>query len=147
MAFTTKIRRARFVVSPFSAQQMVALGTVLRDSIRTRIQHGLNVDDQAAKRLSFDRKGSYGRQKVRAGKLPIRDWTWSGRTLGAMNVLNASENRAEIGFSDPIAAARARWNNARERQFGISPNDRVRINQAVRDMIRAEGIVRAGRVA
>ena len=46
--FQTIIKSARFVYSPYSATEMQGFAQVLADSIRTRIQSGQNIYDQAA---------------------------------------------------------------------------------------------------
>ena len=69
-----------------------------------------------------------------------------GRTLGALGVVERGEGRAVIGFRDPVAAARARWNNQREVQFGMSPADRGVLARAVAEVRRLVGLVRVGKV-
>jgi hypothetical protein len=132
-SFQTKISKARFVVSPFTAQQMVELGQVAVDSIKSRLERAENVYDQPAKPLSEGRRGT-GYRRYKSGKAPpaIRNWKLTGRTLRGMNVLRANENRAVIGFSDPVAAMRAAINQKRERQFGLSPANWKDIFAAVR---------------
>ena len=133
--FKAKISRARFVVSPFSAQQMVELGQVAVDSIKARLERAENIYDQPAKPLSEGRRGTgYRRYKARKAPPAIRNWRLTGRTLRGMNVLRANENRAVIGFSDPVAAMRAVVNQKRERQFGLSPVNWKDILAAVRQI-------------
>jgi hypothetical protein len=55
MPFQTKIRKARVVYSPFSAETMASIGTSLLDSIVGRIKRGENVNDAAAKALKAGR--------------------------------------------------------------------------------------------
>ena len=120
--YKPKISKARFVVSPFTPQQMVEIGQVCADSIKARLERAENVYDQPAKPLSEGRRGTgYKRYKSRKAPPAIRNWNLTGRTLRGMRVLRANENRAVIGFSDPVAAMRAAINNRRERQFGVSP--------------------------
>ena len=142
MAFETKIKRARFVVGPFSPEQMAAIGQVTLDHIMERIRRGVNVQDAPAKRLSFDRRGSYGRLKVRKGLQPIRDWTFSGATLHALKVKSANENRVVLGFIDPKADAIAHINNLREKQFGLSPSDMEALRRVVAATRRQARVVR-----
>ena len=126
--FQTKITRARFVVSPFSSEQMAALGQTGVDSIQARLERGQNVSDQPAAPLAK----RYQAYKARRSPPAIRNWRLSGRTLGALRVLRANENRAVIGFSDPEAGRRAAINNRRERQFGLSPANWRDVLEAVR---------------
>ena len=141
--FQTKVSHARFVVGAFSSDQMNTLAGILRDSMRGRIQQGLNVNDQPGKPL----KPKYAKTKGAKGKNPVRDWTMSGNTLRAMAVLSANENRAVIGFNNPIAARVARFNNLRERAFGVSPLDRQVLVAAVNALARQTKIVSVGKAA
>jgi hypothetical protein len=142
MAFQTKMARARFVVGPFSAAAMVERAGSLRDGIYSRIAQGINANDQPARALA----PGYAKAKVRRGRNPVRDWRYQIVTLDHMNVLSANENRAVIGFSHPLAAMHAHFQNARERQFGVSPKDRDGIVTAVRVAAAKEHVVSVGRV-
>ena len=141
MPFQVKIQKARFVYSPFSAEQMLQIGNVLRDSIATRIMRAVNVNDQAARPLKPGRNGraGYPEQKERFGLKPIRDWVGLPgrmRTIGSMKVTSVSENRGRIGFVDEKADMIAHINNLREKQFGVSPKDRQALGAIVRAMIQ-----------
>ena len=142
-SFATKVTHARFVVGPFSSDQMSTLAGILRDSMRGRIQNGLNVNDQPAKPL----KPGYASAKARKGGKPVRDWMMSGQTLRCMAVLSANENRAVIGFNNPIAARIAHFNNLRERAFGVSPMDRQMLVAAVNATVRQVKVVTVGKTA
>ena len=131
--FQTVIRRARFVYSAYSSEEMQGFAQVLADSIRVRIQSGQNIYDQPAAPLKPGRNGQrgYPDYKSARGLQPIRDWTWSGHTLRCLKVLTANENRAAIGFLDEALPGRAQtasqiafYNNQRERQWGVSDRDR-----------------------
>jgi hypothetical protein len=118
------------------------LATVLRDSIDTRIRRGLDVYDQPAKRLSSrGRRGGYAGRKARRGEPSIRDWVYSGRTLSALVPIVGPPGEISVGFSDARAAQIAARNNARVLQFGVSPNDRRNVIEAL-NAVRGE-IVRA----
>lgn len=131
-------RRVRLVVDRMSAGQMLAVADPVAAAIRDRIRAGRNVADQAAAPLT----ARYARQKQRAGLPAVRDWRWTGRTLEALGVVESGDGRAVIGFRDPVAAARARWNNRREEQFGVSPADRGVLREALARVARAVGLVR-----
>jgi hypothetical protein len=131
--FQTAIRRARFVYSPYTAYEMQGFAQALADTIKTRIQSGQNIYDQAAAPLKPGRPGrrGYPDYKVARGLQPIRNWTWTGHTLRGLKVPTANENRATIGFLDEAMPGRrqtasqiAFYNNQRERQWGVSPRDR-----------------------
>ena len=144
--FETVIRKARFVYSPYTGQEMQGFAQVLADSIRKRIQSGQNIYDQAAAPLKPGRNGhrGYPDYKTARGLQPVRDWTWSGHTLRCLKVLTANENRAAIGFLDERLPGRnmtasqiAFYNNLRERQWGVSDRDR----QAVIVVMTARPVV------
>jgi hypothetical protein len=145
--FQTRISRARLVYSPFSSEQMAQLGEIVARSIRERIERGENVEDAQAKPLKPGRTVNghqlrgYPDYKTARGLQPIRDWTWTGRTLRSLKVLSANENRVVIGFADRIADLRAHLNNRREKAFGISPKDRQALNAAVLALLKQVRVV------
>lgn len=149
MPFQARITRARWVLGPFTSEDMLAIGSVVRDSIAERIGKGLNVDDSPAKPLKPGRNGhrGYPDYKAARGLQPFRDWFWTGRTMRSLKVKSASENRVVIGFVDPNADRIAHVNNLRERQFGVSPLDRKAINAAVVVLLRRARAVRVVRAA
>lgn len=131
--YQTVIRRARFVYSPYTGQEMQSFAQVLADSMKTRIQSGQNIYDQSASSLKPGRPGrrGYPDYKSARGIDPIRNWTWTGHTLRCLKVLTANENRAAIGFLNEAFPGRAQtasqiafYNNRREAQWGVSPRDR-----------------------
>jgi hypothetical protein len=67
--------------------------------------------------------------------------------MRSLKVKSASENRVVIGFVDPNADRIAHVNNLREKQFGISPKDRVAMNRAVLAVLRQARAVRVQRAA
>lgn len=140
--FSPVVRRARFVYSPYTNQEMLGFGQLLADTIRARIQSGQNVFDQAAAPLKPAKPGhrGYPEYKTARGLQPIRDWTWTGHTLRCLKVLQVNENRAVIGFLDDTLPGRAHtasqiafYNNERERQWGVSPRDREVLLAAIRN--------------
>ena len=149
MPFQTKITRARFVLGPFTGEDMQTIGGVLVDSISMRIRKALNVNDAPAKALKPGRSGrrGYPDHKAARGLIPIRDWVWTGRTMRSLKVKSANENQAVIGFVDPNADRIAHANNLRERQFGVSPKDRQVLNTAVLGVLKNARVVRVKRAA
>jgi hypothetical protein len=131
--FQTVVRRARFVYSPYTSDEMLGFGQLLADTIRARIQSGQNIYDQAAAPLkpALPGRRGYPDYKVARGLQPIRDWTWSGHTLRCLKVLTVNQNRATLGFLDEAFPGRTQtaseiafWNNQREHMWGVSPRDR-----------------------
>jgi hypothetical protein len=149
MAFETKITRARFVVGPFSSEQMQTIAQVTMDSISARIRRGMNVQDAAAKPLKPGRNGrrGYPDYKVARGLQGIRDWVWRGKTMRSLKVKAANENRAVIGFIDPEADRIAHINNQRERQFGLSPKDEEVLRRVVHATAMQARVVRTTKVS
>ena len=137
------------MLGPFTAEDMQTIGGVLVDSISARIRKAINVNDAAAKALKPGRNGrrGYPDYKAARGLMPIRDWVWTGRTMRSLKVKSASENAATIGFVDPNADRIAHVNNLRERQFGISPKDRVAVNAAVLAVLRQTRVIRVKKAA
>jgi hypothetical protein len=133
MGFQPVSRSARFVYSPYTPEQMRGFAQILADSVKMRIQRGLNTADVPAAPLSMrgKRYKRYFYIKKAKGLNPIRDWTFTGHTLSCMKVLEANENRAIIGFLPAMLPGRSRsaaqiafYNNMREPQFGTSPTDK-----------------------
>ena len=135
MPFQAKITRARWVLGPFTSEDMLEIGNVVVDSIKARLHNGLNVRDEESKPLKPGRNGKrgYPEYKVAHGLQPIRDWVLTGRTMRSLKVKSASENRCVIGFINSNADAIAHINNLREKAFGVSPKNR----QALRAIILA----------
>jgi hypothetical protein len=149
MPFQTKITRARWILGPFTAEDMQTIGNVVLDSISSRIRKGLNVNDAETKPLKPGRNGhrGYPDYKMARGLQPFRDWVWTGRTMRSLKVKSASENRVVIGFVDPNADRIAHVNNLREKQFGISPKDRKALNAIVLAVLKQSRVVRVVRAA
>lgn len=149
MPFQARITRARFVLGPFTAEDMLFTGNAVRDSIAERIGMDLNVNDAPAKALKPGRNGrrGYPDYKLVRGLAPIRDWFWTGRTMRSLKVKSASENRAVIGFVDPKADRIAHVNNSRERQFGITRKDRKVLNAGVMPTLNRARTVQVQRAA
>lgn len=139
--FDVKITRQRFAVPGYSPDQMVVIGTKVAESIKARIHSGMTVDDTATPPLKrryryvrvkispgvYGRElrevSSYARMKERRHPPAIRNLSFTGLTLSALQVLRASANRAVIGFVGPIANMRAAINNRRSKVFGVSPRN------------------------
>lgn len=134
--FKTKIvrSRARFVVKPLSAQQMINVAEPVKEDIKQRILRAETVNDTPAPPLKEKVPGKgYPTYKARRAPPAIRNWRLTGRTLHEMRVLSAGPNRAVIGFSSPVANLRAYINNRRSRQFGVSPRNEQTLIQKYRE--------------
>jgi len=149
MAFQAKIIRARWVLGPFTSEDMETIGNVLLDSISRRIRNGFNASDAPSKALKPGRNGKRGYPEYKAahGLQPIRDWFLTGRTMRSLKVKSASENRVVIGFINARADRVAHINNMRGRAFGVSPKDREALNAVVRAVMKTARVVRVRRAA
>ncbi len=149
MPFQAKITRARWVLGPFTSEDMLTIGNVVVDSIKDRLHKGLNINDQPAKPLKPGRDGhkGYPDYKAARGLQPFRDWLWTGRTLRSLKVKQVSENRAVIGFIDPNADLIAHVNNIRERAFGISPKDRQALAAIIRAVLSQSRVIQVRKAA
>lgn len=122
-------RKARFTVTGYSPSQMLVIGQTVCDDVKTRILSAQDVHDAPAPPL----KPTYAKWKNRKAPPAIRNWRLTGKTLGALGVLSESVNRAVIGFTSGKAAQVAFINQARARQFGVSPHNQAALNTAVRN--------------
>ncbi|MGQ9686622.1 MAG: hypothetical protein ACUVT2_10010 [Thiobacillaceae bacterium] len=125
--FQPRIRKARFVVSPFTPEQMIEFGNALLADVNARLERGENVYDQPAKPLAE----KYAKWKARKYPPAVRNLKATGRTRRGAKVISASENRAVIGFTDPVAEQRIVWNQRRERQWGASPRNLEHLRRVV----------------
>jgi hypothetical protein len=118
--FQARIRHVRLTFSPFSSEQFHQIGSVMLDTITSRIRSGVNAQDSPAKPLN----PAYAKRKLRRNRSPIRDWSWRGFTLGSAKVKVASEDSVTIGFINAQANLIATVNNRIEKAWGESPRDR-----------------------
>ena len=149
MPFQSKITRARWVLGPFTSQDMETIANVLLDSISRRIRNGFNASDAPSKALKPGKNGKRGYPEYKAahGLQPIRDWVLTGRTMRSLKVKSVSENRAVIGFINANADAVAHVNNLREKAFGVSPKDREALNAVVRAVLRTSRVISVRKAA
>ena len=120
---------------------MIAIAQPVVKSVGERILSARDVYDNAAKPL----RPGYAKWKDRRYPPAIRNWFVTGVTLRSMKTLEAAANRAIIGFvsgwskktrtgtitTNAIVAI----NQAKCRQFGVSPRD----NKVFVDSVRAAG--------
>ncbi len=144
-SFETRIRHLKFTLSPFSAEQMSNIGSiVLNDAILPRIRSGINLTDGPAKPLTvkYAAAKAAGRRVANSGGRkfsgqPIRNLTLRGWTLASAKVKSASEDRVTIGFITPQANQIITSNNRIEPMWGVSPNDEKVMHEAVRNSLRS----------
>jgi hypothetical protein len=149
MAFQAKIIRARWVLGPFTSEDMETIGNVVLDSMYRRITNGFNANDAPSKALKPGKNGKrgYPERKAARGLQPVRDWFFSGRTMRSMKVKSASENKVVIGFINANADRVAHINNLRERSFGVSPKDRLALNAIVLATLKRSRVISVRKAA
>lgn len=135
--YQPKITRARFVVSPYTPQQMVQIGQSLIGFNFARWDRGIDATDSAAKPLA----AKYARRKSYTGRRrAVRDLNLTGRLRDSIRVLNASENKVTIGPVDGTYSESTKYgvltnsdvlslNQRRSRMWAVSPNDRAAVLQ------------------
>ena len=133
-----KITRARIVLSPFTSEQMLTIGTALADSVRKRIKSGVNAAGNQSKALN----PRYAKTKQRKGLQPLRDWFYTGRTLASLAVLSTNENAGKVGFTNTKADRIAHTLNATDKAFGISDSDRAALNEALSRLLHGGNVVK-----
>jgi hypothetical protein len=129
---------------PEAAMRRIAEETM--KSVKIRLSKALDAYDQPATPL----KPNYAKTKERRHPPAIRNWSFSGQLLKAMQILSARKNQAVIGFVekpysyatfsvDPVTGKKkfmqrmlksgittnsvAYINNNRVEQLGVSPRD------------------------
>lgn len=140
--YQTKITKARFIVSPYTAQEMASFGQSIIDSNFARWDRGIDANDGPAPPLSFrirtrggkefrgaGREVGYRAQKRKFGKQPIRDLNLTGQLRRSINVLEASENRAVMGPIDGIHTGQTSSIRTRIVKNALTFADVLRINQ------------------
>ena len=139
--YQTKIKKARFVHSPFSAQQMAEFGQGLLDHIWDRISAGITTDDAPAKPL----RPGYAKFKQRKYGNSIRNLQASGRLRRSTKVLEANQNKAVIGATPGLHtigkmgrsaitfSGVLTMNNRKERQWGVSDSNRDHVVGLIMD--------------
>ncbi len=134
--FQPVIRKARFVVSGYTPQQMIGFATALNADIAARLDRGMTVNDTPAPALSL----GYAKFKQRKYGRALRDWRLTGQTRGSMKVLSAATNKATLGFLEGIRVGRNQSLSIgqvvailqkRSRQYGVSPSNRAVLVRAI----------------
>lgn len=117
--YFTKLSHARITLSPFTSEQMADIGDVVLTSIKDRIVQAVDTNDNQAKPLT----DKYAKRKMKYGRSPVRDWTFTGRTLGSLKVKSANENKVRIGAINERADMVIGVQNRANRLWGLSPKD------------------------
>ena len=102
--FETRVTYSKLSFSPIATEDMAAIGSIVLDQIKARIQAAVDWDDNPARPL----KEIYAREKVKGRRValtggqlfrgkPIRDWTLRGRTMQSLKVKSVSQDRVTIG--------------------------------------------------
>ena len=137
---SVKVTRARFVVRPYSPDEMVEAGASVIGSIFRRWDLGLDLAGVPAKPLT----ARYARSKAKRQGRPIRDLNLTGRLRSSIQVLSPRENgftigpidggypslfaRKSLSFSDVLEA-----NQQRANMWGIGQAEREVAMQFLRE--------------
>jgi len=147
--FETKISHVRFTMSPFTSDQMAAVGQATLDSILDRISKAQASDDTPARPLV----PVYARRKIQRGRAPVRDWFWRGLTTRSMKVKRASEDEVVLGPVNEQAYVIIKAQNAKDIRaggkalWGASPHDQEAMQAALYEQLRVKSPVRVEMVA
>jgi hypothetical protein len=124
-------------VAGFSPERMRGIGTDVLNKIKARISFGIDARDSLAPPLAV----GYKKWKSQHYPPAIRNWRATGQTLGHLQIKRAGTNVVVLGFLPgfrsgrkdkvPIEVVVAR-NQARSRQWGMSPSDEGTLMQSVR---------------
>lgn len=147
--FETRMQHVKLTFSPFSSAEMLTIGQVLLDKIRTRIKSVEDVNDSRAKPLNprYAEQKQRGRFVALGGAkrysgLPYRDWTLRGRTLSACKVKFASEERVTIGPTSAETGKIMMGRNAKDHMWGVSPSDAQALHSVILATLRQAPVVR-----
>jgi hypothetical protein len=143
------MQHVKVTFSPFSSESMMTIGQVVLDHIRERIQSVQDVTDSRAKPLKETyaeekRKGRYvalGGPRKYTG-LPYRDWTLRGRTMQALKVKFASQDRVTIGPTSEETGKIVTVRNRVDKMWGMSPSDNEALVAVVLATLRTSAVVR-----
>jgi hypothetical protein len=141
-AFETRITYSKLSFSPIATEDMAAIGGIVLDHMKARIQAHVDWDDNPARPL----KPSYAQEKVKGRRValtggqlfrgqPFRDWTLRGRTMQSLKVKSVSQDQVTIG---PVSEEASKIINARnplDHMWAMSPSDTEVLHEAVYNTI------------
>jgi hypothetical protein len=150
--FQPRIQTVKVTFSPFSTDSMMAIGNVVLDHIKERIQSVTDASDNRAKPLKETyaeekRKGRYvalGGPRKFSG-LPVRDWTLRGRTMQGLKVKFASQDRVTIGPTSAETGKIVTVRNRVDKMWGMSPSDSEALVAVTLATLRTTAVVRTER--
>lgn len=113
------VRPKRYADVSFNRRDLLKIGAKAIETIQKRCARGQNVNDRPMKPLS----AKYRQKKAAIGQPPVRNMMFSGSMLGALTVVEASNDRVTVGFTRQAELAKAQKNDQRSPWFGLSKND------------------------
>jgi hypothetical protein len=120
---------------------MQRVGEGMLKKISERIHSGENADDAKMRPLKPTTKGNYvpyAEQKSKKGLQPFRDWTFTGRTLAALKVTEATNESVTLAFINPVADRVAHKLNTMEPAFAVSPTDREELVKLFQEALKTD---------
>lgn len=147
--FEARIQTIKFTFSPLSSVSMMTIGQVVRDHIVWRIKQHQDVNDSQARPLTerYKQEKLRGRYVALGGPrkfkgTEFRDWTLRGRTLDAVRVKSASQERVTIGPTSPETAKIIASRDKKDHMWGVSPSDRDTMVAVVYETLRTVSVAR-----
>lgn len=126
-------------VPVFTAAQMQQIGQGAIVEMRDRIARAVDVFDKPAPPL----QPRYAKQKIRAGKQPVRDILLTGNTLGSVQVIEADQTHVKVGIRGATPYRKALFNQNIDPWFGLSNQDDERVLNEVVKPIFSQNIANA----
>ncbi|MBN9658638.1 MAG: hypothetical protein J0H49_10705 [Acidobacteria bacterium] len=80
----------------------------------------------------------YRAKKARMGQPAVRNLMFSGSMLGSLTVVEATANKAVIGFTRRAELAKAIANQNRAAWFGLSKSDEQNVENYADRMVRSK---------
>lgn len=125
------VRPKRYDAVSFDRRDLVKIGAKAIETIQKRCARGMNINDRPAKPLS----SRYRAKKARMGQPPIRNLMFSGSMLGALTVVEATNDRVTVGFTRQAELVKAQKNDARSPWFGLSKSDEAKVVRFADDIL------------
>ena len=116
----------------FTRQDMQKIGAKAIQTITERVAQAKGLNDTRMKKLT----PPYAKRKSKQGAPPIRNLMLSGAMLGSLNVIEATDQRAVIGFTRQSEAKKAGYNQAIEPWFGLSKKDQRILQEFINRLLK-----------
>lgn len=140
--FEARITYSKLSFGLIASEDMAAIGGIVLDHMKARIQSARDWDDNAARPLkeTYAREKEKGRHVANSGGQlfrgkKIRDWTLRTWTMRSLKVKSASQAQVTIGPISENAAKIIAVRNPLDHMWAMSPSDNEVLYEAVHDTI------------